>query len=51
MTLEQRVEELETMVDSMKAQMEEVIKAYTCAYNQITAKLEQIAASQAECKA
>lgn len=51
MTLEQRVEELEAKVDSMKAQMEEVISAHTCAYNQITAKLDQIAVIQAERKA
>ncbi|MEP9181778.1 hypothetical protein ABKT77_23835, partial [Enterobacter cloacae] len=34
-----------------KAQMEEVISAHTCAYNQITAKLDQIAVIQAERKA
>ena len=37
--------------EELKAQMEEVISAHTCAYNQITAKLDQVSVIQAERKA
>lgn len=51
MSLEQRVEWLENELDLMKARLEEITIAYSCAYNQVTAKLEQIATNQTERKA